>query len=653
MRQDNETPARLRASWLRGAALVLFCLVLGISTYHLWRPQGPTPSPAPAAPTPATPPAPARPGATADPGAWSRLELRLDSGWDARAHDSAAPSPVTLPDLAAMDRPRARVYYTSRFRLPRSLPGAARARLRLEGVFCQSRVYLNKKPLGMGRFPGLPLELEVTGVLRQPGENLLELVVDDREALGLDGLFRPEPALRPGALPSANAFSAWRRAHLRGPVTLVLSGDPGITSARISPSWRKRQVSLQVVLHNGSAGTRAVQLQAALLLRGRRVATGSGRHRLAPGATTVSMVVPVKSPKPWGMPPHGTAQRYTLVLTLSTRAGVQDQLARRVGFREAWTTRDGLWLNGKRLFLLSHGVTPDLRDEVSLEQLLRVSRDHGFNTWHVHFGSTRRELFSLCDELGIYLLPSLVCVGPMRPGYHDGAPFLRDYLRRWQGAFHQHPSVVVWGQELMHTWFPGGQGLELDRPAVDVDIRGLYGTVEALRRFKQRRRAGTTGGDAPHVGSTPPVPGGLTLIHELHRLESLEPLPALLSGFPGLTGSTITPKANVPIPRGVLDRLLHSTPGLTRAALDPRVLPALRITADRELCLLHRPHRAAPLQLGGSLLGRGSQTRLVPQRQGQLKLWSWDGGNWRRRSVRVGRAPMTLRRPEMLINLRR
>ena len=625
-----------RVRWLKGAALAVLCSLLALSTYHLWRPMEVL--------TPARGPS--------GPRLWSRLELRLDAGWTARTDSGAAPAAVTLPDLEKMDLPRARVIYSNHFRLPPSLGGAARARLRVEGAYCRTRVLVNGKRLGEWGMPGLPLEVDVTGALKRQGENRLELVVDDRDALGLFGFFRPEPPSHPGPLPSANAFSSWKRAHLHGPVTLVLTGDPSMGSARISPSWRKKRVRVKVALHNGSAAAHKVRLDAALFLGERQVAAHASSHLLARGASSVSLEIPVESPALWGMPPHGEARRHTLVLTLSGPTGVSDQAAHGFGFRETWATRDGLQLNGEALFLMGHETSPDLRGEVPPGRLLLAAENVGINAWHVHFGAVRRELFELCDELGVYLIPSLVCVGPMNLD-QEPAPrrFLGRYIKRWLQAFHNHPSVVIWGQELVHRWLPPGQRPELDRPAVDVDLRGLYATQEALTRFKQRRRTGETGGAVPNVGESEEAETGLVFIHEIHLLASLRPLPALLQGFPGLVGCNVKPLANTPQERGALDSLIKRVPGFNRAALAREVLPAVRISARRDLCLLHLPRRVAPRHLGGSLLGRGSPARLTAREEGELKIWILDGPTQQARTVQVRKAPLVSRRPVVELKL--
>ena len=641
MRRD-ERPDRPRPSArLEGAFLAVLCLLLVVSTYDLWRREDPSRED------------PSRPPGPSGPRSWSRLELRLDRGWRARAAGADASAAVTLPDLGSMARPRARVTYTNRFRLPASLAQAARARLRVEGAVCRTRVVLNGKTLGQWRYPGLPFEVDATAALDRRGQNLLELVVDDRDGLNLSTVFRPEPPAGPGSLPSANAFSSWRRAHLKGPVTLVLTGDPFIAAATISPSWRKQRLMVEVALQNKADSQRVVHLQARLYFGQRSVALQKGRHLLSPGRSTRKLVIPVRAPAAWGMPPHGKSQRYTLVLSLTGPDQSLDQVVYDVGFRESWATRAGLKLNGKALFLLARAATPDLGGDVPLERLLLASEDAGYNAWHVHFNSVRRELFELCDELGVYLIPSLICIGPLQQHQNpDAERFLRLYIERWLRTFHNHPSVVIWGQELMHHWFPPGHPRGLDRPAVDVDLRGLYGTMEALAQFKARRKSGETGGVPPRVGDSPPAPTGLAMIHEIHRSRSLDAVPALLRGFPKLAGCILMPLDHDPSKRAPLESVFAHTPGLSRARLAAGVLPLVRVSARRNLCLLHQPYRLAPRYLGGSLMGRGSPARVRAREEGALELWVLDSQKLQRRTVQVKKGPLARgRRPVMELGL--
>ncbi len=563
-------------------------------------------------------------------GSWSRLELTLASGWTALT-PGREPLAVTLPDLAAMERPRARVTYINRFSLPANLPRAARARLRISGAFCSMGVKLNGRRLGRWTLPGLPYEVDVTAALAPAGENRLELTLGDRDTLGLVGAFRPAPPLKPGALPSAHAYTPWRRAHLRGPVTLLLTGDPSITGARVSTSWRRRVVGVRVGLRNGSAGAQRARLTAALHLGQRVVARRSLSRTLQAGRSSVELKLPVAAPVPWGAPPHGAPRRYLLVLTLSSDAGPTDQVARLVGFREVWASRQGLQLNGRPLFLLAHATAPDLRGAMNVEALLAASRRYSFNAWHVHFGTTARELFELCDELGVYLVPSLVCTGPLNQHAPGVRAFVRRYVAAWLRVHHGSPSVVLWGQELMHHWFPAHRRPALDRPAVDLDLRGLYGTQKALARYKAGAR-----GERPGVGDSPEAPTGLTFIHEIHRMESLGRLPALLGGFPGLAGVMVRP-LNLPGEHQALAGL--KAPGLSRPRISTRVLPTLQISAPPG-CVLHRPFVSAPRLRAGATVAPGGEASVLVREPGKQRLWSL-GKKLRQRTLNVQRGPLT------------
>lgn len=566
-------------------------------------------------------------------GAWSRLELRLATGWTARTANDKQIS-VALPDLAFMERPRARVTYVNRFRLPAALPPSGRARLRISGAFCRLGVKLNGQRLADGMLPGLPHEVDVTAALSPTGDNRLELILADRDALGLAGAFKPAPPLRPGALPSANAFSSWRRAHLRGPVELVLTGDPSISGVRASPSWRRRRVGVRVDLHNGASGPRQARLTAALHLGPRVVAERTVSPTLPPGRSSVGLELPVAAPVPWGAPPHGSNRRYLLVLTLHGEAGPTDQVARQVGFAETWPTREGLMLNGKPLFLLAHATAPDLRGDLDVDGLLAASSRYGFNAWHVHFGTTGRAQFELCDELGVYLVPSLVCTGPLNQHAAGVRGFARRYVAGWLRAHHGSPSVVLWGQELMHHWFPQGKGLALDRPAVDVDLRGLYGAEDALARYKAGARR-----ERPGVGDSPEAPTGLTFIHEIHRMESLARLPALLRSFPGLAGAMIRP-LNLPQEHEAFTGLRRQHPGLSRLTTARQVLPVIRVTARQRRCLLHRPFTRAPRYGAGALLGPSGSARLTAREPGKQSLWVVDGKKIQEHTLAISKSPL-------------
>ena len=627
--------------------------------------------PAPPAGPPVSPDAPAEPPApTGPPGrfdfavhsgplSWSRLELRLDAHWGSRTSRGATLTAVTLPDTRAMGSPRHKVIYENRFALSGALSRAARARLHVRGAVCKAEVYLNKKLLGEGHFPEIPFSLDATKALKREGENLLEIVVHNRRVLKMDKLFRPAPPIGEGRMSSASSLEIWKRAHLKGPVTLILTGDPAIASARVTPSWRKKVVDIAVVLSNGSTETREVDLLVEVYLRGARVIRQrmAGR-RVGPGEETIRATVPVQAPRPWGRPPHGKGELYTLVLTLSRRAAVLDQRAYAFGFREVWVDDDQLKLNNKRLFLLAKRDAINKHGQVPTERLFAASREHGFNAWHVHFSNVQPDFFSLCDELGQYAVPGLICAGAIELGSQEPGSrtrqFLNDYLRSYFAAFHNHPSILVWGQELGYNMVNPNTDLGLDRPGLDVDIRGMYGSMKQLRAFKAFARTGKlkSYNGTSIVGLAPGIPANVAFIGEIHQEPNTpEQVVEILKDCSNLAGCILASDYETPAKGSTLKHLLAELPGLSTSPLTAKVLPAIRVVAKDDLCVLYGKYNVAPRHLSGSLVGAGGESRLAVKEEGLLKIQTVKKQGETAKKVQIKKTLFTGKRPVMELDL--
>ena len=593
------------------------------------------------------------------PPAWSRLELRLDALWRLRTSEQSTASAITLPDTRSMVQPRSRVIYSNHFQLSGPIPAGARARIRIEGAVCKATVFLNKVLLGKGSWPDLPFEVEATRALKRTGANLLEIKVEDRRALKLENFFRPAPALKEGRIQSSTSLEVWKRAHLKGPVTLVLTGDPRIASTRITPSWRKRQVEIDVVLSNAAKESQQVELRAEIW-RDRRLEAAQTKQSLSskPGTSLIRLQIPMPRALPWGSPPHGQSVLYSLVLTLSQHKQVLDQTARPFGFRELWIEGDALKLNGQRIFFLTRRTVPDLHGEMEVDHLQATNRRHGFNTWHTHFGSARADFFELCDELGQYVIPGLICAGALEkmardtPSSHN-SDFMNGYLREWFSAFHDHPSIVIWGQEGFRNMFGEGKDPRLDRPVLEHDVRSLSGDMKKLFRIKewiQTHKRGEEPGPAP---LTPELltASNPAFIGEIHNESSPADLPRLIKDFPGLAGGILEFSLDG-IPPGLsLREMLARQSGMSFAAAAGKVLPRIRVKAGRHLCVLHNRYKGAPRYLSGSLIGPARAGHLSLKEAGPVKIWTQGEQGPVEKVVHVERLPYEGKRPVIDLDL--
>jgi len=596
------------------------------------RDQGSLPPPLPKEP-PVSKPTTLRLRPAPFPG-WSRLTLALDGAWQLKESATGSPRAVALPHLGSKGTPRVKAIYSTRFALDPAAGRAARARLRIEGAVYGGEVRLNGRLLGRLRFPYMPVELDATAALDWKGTNLLELELHSVWGGQRPAQLRTYPvsAEHPGRL--AFSTSALAVAHLHGPVSLILSEDPSLQRVDVWPSWRRKEVSAEVALSARGQGVRRVALEAALYRNGEQVGAAVKQAvDLQSGTASARLTIPVKRPAPWGMPPHGTATFYTLVVTLRRGGKVIDQVGRRFGFREAWVEGGKLVLNGRELFLWAWREEVPSTVAVPLPQLLQAARRHCVNSWHLHHSAVDGDFFELSDELGRYLVPGLMCRGgwyyEMTGSGADGRRFPCAYLRRWMRSVGGHASVVVWGQEDMHKICPAGAAPAPRRPAIFMDLDGVTGALKALlKRPPPPRLAG-----APRV------------IWELYETSDPTRVPNLLKRFPGLSGiiADFGPEKQ---PAGwSLEGMYTKRTGLGCPKHAAQVLPRLRVAAPGARQVFYQAHRSAPLHMRGAHAAESGEASVLPKQAGTAHLWTVVQGKPRRAAAEVRRVPMVSERP--------
>jgi len=588
---------------------------------------------------------------------WSRLELDLQTGWHLSRAPDAIPTLVNLPDRHEMDKtavppptpiPRKRAIYRTRFSLVGLPDRASCARIQVAGAVSGAKVSLNGQSLGKSEHPDLPFHVDATRALKRQGPNLLELDLVDWKALKVPGLLLPV-----GSAPKYGPMELHyllRRAELKGPVRLQLSGTPRIEKIRISPSVSRRTVRVDATLASCSGERVPARVRFQIFSpEGKPGPAQEEAVTVGPSGVTLKAELPGAGLTPWGTPPHGFNILYTLVATVSSRSRVVDQTAERFGYREVRAGTKGLLLNGKRLFLSAKRFGLQQNNYGELKELLSVTSFHGINAWALHQGATQHEPFDLADELGGYHVPGLVCIGGLNPEFHKwparSRAWLTSYFDAWSDTMHNHPSLLIWGQESLKKIHSRVKKLRFDRPALDIDIRGLQGTYGELMKIKQRLNRG----EAPETRPGSPLPTAFTSnllwIQEIHRAEGGEDIASLLGDFPRTVGISLS-LYNEEVTPAWSQELLYNGSSLPWSQSALGVLPDLQITAIDQGTYLVRRWPAAVHHLSGIALEAGEQGRLAMGGPGEVTLIKNTGsGPQRRQAVTIKYAPPSKGRP--------
>lgn len=304
-------------------------------------------------------------------------------------------------------------------------PAGGRAVLCFGGVKSAFRCWVNGQYAGFGKGSMLPVEFDVTGLLR-PGTNTLAVEVrafsdavylEDQDMWHLAGIYR-DVTLR--LEPRCALLDAY-----------VIADSDG--SLRIDTESR------------GGDAVRGV-------LRG-----GEGEPILVEGTaapgTSLVMDCPPEALRLWSAE---TPNLYTLTLTLLENGAPADEKTLEVGFRRIQIDGERLLCNGRPIKLRGvnyHAFTPTGGYHVPAEvyeQDLKTMKRHNINAIRTSHYPQDEVFYTLCDRLGLYVMDecNVESHGVRDKNVPGDDPLwtgaVVDRMRRMVVRDRNHPCVVIW-----------------------------------------------------------------------------------------------------------------------------------------------------------------------------------------------------------------
>lgn len=341
---------------------------------------------------------------------WSTLPV--PSNWQMHGHGKPAytnhcyPFPVDPPYVPS-DNP------TGDYRVEFTVPWDGPTVLRFDGIDSCGRIWLNGVELGVTRGSRLPVEFDVSDVLR-PGRNLLAVRVhqwssgsylEDQDMWWLSGIFRS--------------------------VTLLCRPLGGVSDYFLRASYDHVTGTGQVHVDTPSSAVLSIPELGI--------------------SSPVDAPIDVGPVEPWTAE---TPRLYSAVLATDT-----ERVPLRIGFRTV-TIEDGLLkVNGKRILLKGvnrHEHHPDLGraipDPVAREDVLLMKR-HNINAVRTSHYPPNSGFLDLCDELGLWVIDEcdLETQGFTEVDWarnpSDDPQWTDAYLNRMSRMVERdknHPSVIMW-----------------------------------------------------------------------------------------------------------------------------------------------------------------------------------------------------------------
>jgi beta-mannosidase len=364
-----------------------------------------------------------------------------------------------------------------------------RYRLRLNGVFYRSMVYLNGQRLGENEGYFFAHDYEVTGFLKQ--ENAVQVEVDcpDEEDKAnkrlVTGVFSHWDALDP----QANPGGIWL------PVEIVESGDIYI---------KERQLRLEDVGDDVATASATLVVDAATPgLAEVRVSftpfnfEGAEQSfvrevELDRGLNEVSMPLTVHDPRLWWTHDQGFPHLYRVALQVKAAGGrvASDMVEFNYGLR-TFEMRDWVaYLNGRRVFLKGNNYGPgDTRPATMnperFRQDLELARQAHMNMLRVHAHVEHPAFYELADEMGILLWQDF----PLQWNYSKEV--LPEALRQAElmvRRLYDHPSVVIWCMHNEPGILPEPSGWRLAWTLKTLFALGVYNWNKDVMDRKLKRR---------------------------------------------------------------------------------------------------------------------------------------------------------------------
>jgi beta-galactosidase len=359
----------------------------------------------------------ADPGDDGSAGSWT--DLPVPAHWQLHGHGSPAYTNVAYP--FPVDPPRVPLEnptgeYRRWVELPADWPAGTTV-LRFEGVDSRVQVWVNGTEVGWSTGSRLPVEFDVSAVLR-PGRNLLAVRVqqwsagsylEDQDMWWLSGIFRE--------------------------TALLARPEGGITDLAVHAGF------------NSATGTGELRVDAV---------TGGG----APGRLRVPELgvdVPageqltLAGVEPWSAE---VPRLYDGELATAT-----ERVPLRIGFRTASIEDGELRVNGRRLLFRGvnrHEFHPDTGravDEATMLADVLLMKRHGVNAVRTSHYPPHPRFLELCDEYGLYVVDECdlethgFVLVDWRNNPSDDPRWRAAYLDRARRSVRRdrnHPSVVMW-----------------------------------------------------------------------------------------------------------------------------------------------------------------------------------------------------------------
>ena len=289
--------------------------------------------------------------------------------------------------------------------------------LQFEGVYKNSKVYVNGKEAGGAAYGYIPYFVNLDGCINYGESNIIKVVADNADAPNSRwytgaGIYRP--------------VWLWvgEKAHIRpeGIRVTTLSYDPAVVRVEVAAS---EELETEIKICDGDMV----------------VATGTGCE--------VELSIP--NAKLWC---EDTPNLYSCHVVLKKEGSIVDEAETTFGIRVIEWSNKGLFINGKNTLLRGgcvhhdNGILGAVSYKESEFRRVKMLKEAGYNAIRVSHNPAAEAMLAACDAYGMYVMDESWDMWYNKKNRYDYANYFMDNYKSDLEAMvsrdYNHPSVIMY-----------------------------------------------------------------------------------------------------------------------------------------------------------------------------------------------------------------
>lgn len=392
-------------------------------------------------------------------------------------------------------------WYRKRFVTPAAWRGKT-VRLHFEAVDYLTDIWINGKLLGHHEGQFTPFEFDVSGLLREDGENVLVVLIHPapvavRNAIAAGAAEWPVMGVMRPAYPYWKCITSagwdwgakiitmgiWKDVRLITSEGVCL--DNPIVLSQLAPPYDRATLNIRLNLRSDQPRATKINYRARCLTAPDKPVLASQMTNLGAGEQQLTSSMEIPQPQLWWPNGYGQQHLYELEVSVQTTDGSRtlDHATATFGIRDLkmlqnpeaadevayidygtgsavthrlpWPPPERKYLiqiNGRRMFARGGNWIPcDLLygrpRQPDYEHLIRLAVQANFNLFRVWGGGLidKPEFFEMCDRYGIMLFQEFPSGGPRLPETDQGLAITEREVRQILPLLMNHPCIVRYG----------------------------------------------------------------------------------------------------------------------------------------------------------------------------------------------------------------